>query len=100
MENVSLQINDLDATPEEVELEDKLVQCAVAQILSAIFEADFLPCSYGYRPGRSPLDAVRELTDTLYRGRFEFVVEADIKGFLDPYSYYTLAVEGWTKSCG
>ena len=64
-------------------LEDKLVQCAVAQILSAIFEADFLPCSYGYRPGRSPLDAVRELTDALYRGRFEFVVEADIKGFFD-----------------
>src|SRR6266516_4061935 len=64
-------------------LEDKLVQCAVAQILSAIFEADFLPCSYGYRPGRSPLDAVRELTDALYRGRFEFVVEADIKGFYD-----------------
>src|SRR5437899_4158570 len=64
-------------------LEDKLVQCAVAQILSAIFEADFLPCSYGYRPGRSPLDAVRELTEALYRGRFEFVVEADIKGFFD-----------------
>jgi group II intron reverse transcriptase/maturase len=64
-------------------LEDKLVQCAVAQILSAIFEADFLPCSYGYRPRRSPLDGVRELTDALYRGRFEFVVEADIKGFFD-----------------
>jgi len=64
-------------------LEDKLVQCAVAQILSAIYEANFLPCSYGYRPGRSPQDAVRELTDALYHGRFEFVVEADIKGFFD-----------------
>ncbi len=64
-------------------LEDKLVQHATAQILAAIFEADFLPCSYGYRPGRGPHDAVRELTDTLYRGRFEFVVEADIKGFFD-----------------
>ena len=64
-------------------LEDKLVQMAVAQILSAIFEADFLPCSYGYRPGRSPQDAVSALTDTLYRGRFEFVYEADIKGFFD-----------------
>ena len=64
-------------------LEDKLVQLAVAQILSAIFEADFLPCSYGYRPGRSPHDAVNGLTDTLYRGRYEFVYEADIKGFFD-----------------
>ncbi len=64
-------------------LEDKLVQCAVAQILCAIYEADFLPCSYGYREGLSPQEAVRELTDTLYRGRYEFVVEADIKGFFD-----------------
>ena len=81
-------------------LEDKLVQYAVAQILTAIYEADFLPCSYGYREGRSAHDAIRDLTDTLYRGRFEFVVEADIKGFLDPYSYYSLAAEGWSKSCG
>ena len=35
-------------------LEDKLLQCAVTQILLAIYEADFLPCSYGYRPGRGP----------------------------------------------
>jgi len=64
-------------------LEDKLMQYAVAQILCAIFEADFLPCSYGYRPGRSPHDAVEGLTDTLFRGRYEFVYEADIKGFFD-----------------
>ena len=81
-------------------LEDKLLQYAVAKILSAIYEADFLPCSYGYRPARGPHDAVRELTDTLFRGRFEFVVEADIKGFLDPCSYYTLVAESWSKSCG
>jgi RNA-directed DNA polymerase len=64
-------------------LEDKLLQYAVAQVLSAIYEADFLPCSYGYRPERGPHDAVSNLTDTLFRGRFEFVVEADIKGFFD-----------------
>lgn len=64
-------------------LEDKLVQYAVAQILSAIYEEDFLPCSYGYRPGRSAHDAVRNLTDALHVGKFEFVVEADIKGFFD-----------------
>lgn len=64
-------------------LEDKLVQYAVAQILSAIHEADFLPCSYGYRPGRSPHQAVNELTDTLYGGQYQFVYEADIKGYFD-----------------
>jgi group II intron reverse transcriptase/maturase len=64
-------------------LEDKLVQCAVTQILLAIYEADFLPCSYGYRPGRGPQMAVRELTDELHWGKHNFVVEFDIKGFFD-----------------
>ena len=64
-------------------LEDKLLQCAVTQILLAIYEADFLPCSYGYRPGRGPHDAVRELTDELHWRKHNFVVEADIKGFFD-----------------
>src|SRR5437867_8233543 len=62
-------------------LEEKLVQGAAAQILSAIYEAAFLESSYGYRPGRNPLQAVRALTDALHRGQFEFVVEADIKGY-------------------
>jgi RNA-directed DNA polymerase len=43
-------------------LEDKLVQRACAKLLMAIYEEDFLSCSYGYRPGRGPLDAVRDLT--------------------------------------
>ena len=43
-------------------LEDKLVQMACAKLLSAIYEQDFLNCSYGYRPGRGPLDAVQDLT--------------------------------------
>jgi len=64
-------------------LEDKLLQCAVAQILIAIYEADFLPCSLGYRPGLGPHDAVEALTNELFRGRYDFVVEADIKGFFD-----------------
>jgi RNA-directed DNA polymerase len=62
-------------------LEDKLLQGASSQILSAIYEADFLPCSYAYRPDRSAWDAVRELTESLALGKFEFVVEADIQGF-------------------
>jgi group II intron reverse transcriptase/maturase len=63
--------------------EDKLVQLAVARILQAIYEQDFLRCSYGYRPNRSALDGVDKLTVKLQFGRYNFVVEADIKGFFD-----------------
>jgi group II intron reverse transcriptase/maturase len=64
-------------------LEDKLVQMAVAQMLMAIFEVDFLPCSYGYRPGVGAHDALQDLTRELQFGGYHFVVEADIKGFFD-----------------
>ena len=63
--------------------EDKLLQRAVAKILEAIYEEDFLSCSYGYRPKCGPQDAVRDLTRELQFGRYHWVVEADIKGFFD-----------------
>jgi RNA-directed DNA polymerase len=64
-------------------LEDKLLQMAVMQILLAIYEPDFKPLSYGYRPGRGAHDAIRELTKELRWGGHHFVVEADIQGFFD-----------------
>jgi group II intron reverse transcriptase/maturase len=64
-------------------LEDKLLQMAVTQILLAIYEVDFLPCSYGYRPGMSAHHAIKDLTEELQFGGHHFVVEADIKGFFD-----------------
>ena len=64
-------------------VEDKLLQLAVAQILNAIYEEDFLPCSYGYRPGIGAHNAVNDLTVKLQFGRYRYVVEADIKGFFD-----------------
>ena len=79
-------------------LEDKLLQVAVTQILLAIYEVNFSTDSYGYRPGLSAHDAIRALTRELQFGGHHFVVEVDIKGFLDPYSYYTLAAEGESKS--
>src|SRR6266480_7435460 len=42
-------------------VEDRLLQRAVARILEGVFEADFLECSYGFRPGRNPHSALREL---------------------------------------
>lgn len=64
-------------------IEDKLVQLAVAKILGGIYEQDFLRSSFGYRPGIGPQDAVRKLTIKLQFGRYNYVVEADIKGFFD-----------------
>jgi RNA-directed DNA polymerase len=64
-------------------LEEKLVQSAAAKILNAIYEQDFLPCSFGYRPKLGPLDAVKDITDTLFWGKYTYIVEADIKGFYD-----------------
>jgi len=64
-------------------LEDKLLQIAVTQILLAIYEMDFLPCSYAYRPGRSAHEAIKDLSQELQFGGHNFVVEVDIKGFFD-----------------
>jgi RNA-directed DNA polymerase len=64
-------------------LEDKLVQLACAKLLNAIYEQDFLPCSYGYRVGRGAKDAVMDLGFNLQYGRYGHVVEADIQGFFD-----------------
>lgn len=68
-------------------LEDKLLQVAAARVLEAIYEQDFLECSWGYRPRRGPREAGRELADRLDRGRADWVVEADIKGFFDNISH-------------
>ena len=64
-------------------IEDKLVQAGCAKILMAIFEQDFLPMSYGYRPKRGAQDAVRDLTFELQFGCYGYVVEADVQGFFD-----------------
>jgi RNA-directed DNA polymerase len=64
-------------------VEDKLLQRAVARILEAIYEQDFLRCRDGYRPNIGALEAVDKLTIKLQFGRYHVVVEADIKGFFD-----------------
>jgi len=64
-------------------LEDKLVQMAVSALLSAIYEQDFQPFSYGYRPRRGAREAADELTVRMQFGKFGYVVEADIKGFFN-----------------
>jgi RNA-directed DNA polymerase len=56
---------------------DRVVQCALKIVLEPIFEADMLPCSFGFRPRRSAHDALQVLTDETWRGR-RWVVETDI----------------------
>ena len=62
---------------------DKLVQTGVKVILEAIYEQDFLPCSYGYRPKTGAILAVEDLYKELSPGRYHYIVEADIKGYFD-----------------
>src|SRR6202007_3369466 len=63
--------------------EDKLVQDAVREVLQAVYEQDFLDCSYGFRPGRSAHDAIRALHLAANRGELNCVLEADIESFFD-----------------
>ncbi len=64
-------------------LEDKIVQRATVEVLNAIYEIDFLSFSYGFRPGRSQHDALDALYAGVLRGKVNWVLELDIRGFFD-----------------
>src|SRR5437762_2213703 len=62
-------------------LEDKIVQRAVVEVLNAVYEVDFRGFSYGFRPGRSPHDALDALAVGIERKRVNWVLDADIRDF-------------------
>jgi group II intron reverse transcriptase/maturase len=64
-------------------LEDKILQSAVAEILSAIYEVDFLGLSYGFRPGHNPHDALSALHTAVMSQHVNWVIDADIRSFFD-----------------
>src|SRR3990170_527535 len=64
-------------------LEDKLVQRATVEVLNAIYEADFLGVSYGFRPGRSQHNALDALYTGLLTKKVNWVLDSDIRGFFD-----------------
>jgi RNA-directed DNA polymerase len=68
-------------------LEDKIVQHAVARVLNAIYETDFLGFSYGFRPGRSAHDALDALFVGLTTKKVNWVLDADIRGFFDTINH-------------
>src|SRR3982750_1432539 len=67
-------------------LEDKIVPQAVVTLLNQIYEEDFRGFSYGFRPGRSPHQALDALSVALTRRRVNFVLDCDRRGFFDNLS--------------
>jgi RNA-directed DNA polymerase len=74
-------------------LEDKIVQQAVVTILNQIYEVDFRGFSYGFRPGRDPHQALDALNVGIARKKVNWILDADIKGFLDRVPYCPLVTE-------
>jgi group II intron reverse transcriptase/maturase len=72
-------------------LEDKIVQRAVVGVLNAVYETDFLGFSYGFRPGRSPHDALDALAAGIYKKKVNWVLDADIRDF------FTSLDQGWLE---
>src|SRR6266581_1732676 len=70
-------------------VKDRVVQGALKLILEPIFEADFQECSYGYRPGRSPHQAVRQVEKHLLRGHVK-VLDVDLSGYFDNVRHHLL----------
>jgi RNA-directed DNA polymerase len=73
-------------------IRDRVVQTAAKMVLEPIFEADFEPNAYGYRPQRSAQDAIRKVHQLVCNG-YTDVVDADLSKYLDPLSYCPLVTE-------
>jgi RNA-directed DNA polymerase len=72
-------------------LEDKVLQRAVVEVLNAVYEVDFLGFSYGFRPGRSPHDALDALATGILKKKVNWVLDADISNF------FTSLDQGWLE---
>src|SRR6266545_5901435 len=73
-------------------LEDKIVQRAVVEVLNAVYEVDFRGFSYGFRPGRSPHDALDALAAGIYKKKVNWVLDADIRDF------FTSLDQSWLRT--
>ena len=80
---------------------DRVVQASLKLVLEPIFEADFKPCSYGFRPRRRAQDAIAEIHYLATPVRnYQWVFEADIAACLDAWSYCFLSdCHGWKSAC-
>ena len=72
-------------------LEDKIVQEMMHRVLERIYEPVFRDSSYGFRPGRSPHDAIRALSNHLYRNQVQMVIDVDLKSYFDKIDHSLLS---------
>jgi retron-type reverse transcriptase len=79
-------------------LKDKIVQRATVAVLNSIYEEEFLGFSYGFRPKRGQHDALDALVVGITSKRVNFILDADVRSFLDPVSYCPLVHEASSKS--
>ncbi len=73
--------------------EDKVAQRAIVMVLESVYEQDFLPCSFGFRPGRSAHQALQSLRTAIMVQGLRWVIDIDIVKYLDDASYYTRGFE-------
>ena len=67
--------------------EDKVAQRAIVMVLEAVYEQDFLPCSYGFRPGRSAHQALQDLRAGFMSHGLRWVIDLDIEKYFDSISH-------------
>lgn len=72
---------------------DKVVQLAVTRILEAIYEPNFLPVSYGYRPGKDAHEALKDINHMIMREKMNWIIDGDIEGFFDHVDHR------WMRRC-
>ena len=76
-------------------VKDRVVQMAVKLVIEPLFEADFLPCSFGFRPKRTPRMALSTIVQSVNDG-YSFVVDVDLKSYFDTISHELLLRVGGT----
>src|SRR5688572_224208 len=64
-------------------LEDKILQRSVVEVLNAVHKSDFLGFSYGFRPGRSPHDALDALAYAITKRKVNYILDLDVESFFD-----------------
>ena len=77
-------------------IRDRVVQGALKLILEPIFEADFQPGSFGYRPKKSPQEAVQRVSDAIIQGK-TYVIDLDLRAYLETSSHYPRS-DGWSSN--
>src|SRR5207302_2495561 len=80
-------------------VKDRVVQMAVKLVIEPLFEADFMPCSFGFRPKKTPRMALSAIAQSVKDG-YSHVVDVDLKSYLDRVSYCPLVHESCSNSSG